>query len=203
LVTLGCPQCAAVQRDVGQGGDVGQGVLPMVVRGSELLGDMGSLVQCGHASARRCAVASWTPPTGRRGCCRQVSYGKIIVTWCRQHGISPLTAAAAHGLTQQQVADQWNEFWPNPERPKSHKQISYWEAESDNQAGTHSTSSPSSTAVAPACCSVGRTTATSIQPHTTGPAALGVSRWKQSSRLGGRRRLLLGFGSRVYGVVGC
>lgn len=32
-----------------------------------------------------------------------------------------------HGLTQQQVADRWSELWPDPERPKSHKQISYWE----------------------------------------------------------------------------
>ncbi|MGH3868634.1 MAG: hypothetical protein ACRDQ4_21445 [Pseudonocardiaceae bacterium] len=31
----------------------------------------------------------------------------------------------------------------------------------------------------------------------------GVSRWKQWSWSGGRRRLLLGFGSRGYGVVGC
>ncbi len=32
---------------------------------------------------------------------------------------------------------------------------------------------------------------------------LGVSRWKQLILRGGRRRLLLGFGSRGYGVVGC
>lgn len=46
----------------------------------------------------------------------------------RQYGMSPLAAARiAHGLTQQQVADRWNELWPDSERPKSHKQISYWE----------------------------------------------------------------------------
>ncbi|MGH3686103.1 MAG: DUF6602 domain-containing protein [Pseudonocardiaceae bacterium] len=34
-------------------------------------------------------------------------------------------------------------------------------------------------------------------------ADLGVNWWKQSSWPGGRRRLLLGFGSRGYGVAGC
>jgi hypothetical protein len=57
-----------------------------------------------------------------------VTYGQIIASWSRQHSISLLTAARlAHGLTQQQVADRWNDLWPDPERPKSHKQISYWE----------------------------------------------------------------------------
>jgi hypothetical protein len=57
-----------------------------------------------------------------------VTYGQIIFTWSRQRGISPLTAARlAYGFTQQQVADRWNELWPDPQRPKSHKQISYWE----------------------------------------------------------------------------
>jgi hypothetical protein len=36
----------------------------------------------------------------------------------------------AHGLTQQEVADQWNALWPRSdgERPITHKHISYWEA---------------------------------------------------------------------------
>jgi len=36
----------------------------------------------------------------------------------------------AHGMTQQQVADAWNELWPaaDGESPITHKQISYWEA---------------------------------------------------------------------------
>lgn len=55
-------------------------------------------------------------------------WGQIVTTWVDQHGIPPLVAARlAHGLTQQQVADRWNTLWPDPERPKSHKQISYWE----------------------------------------------------------------------------
>lgn len=55
-----------------------------------------------------------------------VTYGQIIATWSRQQGINPLTAARlAHGMTQQQVADRWNELWPDSQRPKSHKQISY------------------------------------------------------------------------------
>lgn len=46
------------------------------------------------------------------------TYGQIIATWSRQHGLSPLTAARlAHGLTQQQVADRWNELWPDADRP--------------------------------------------------------------------------------------
>lgn len=57
-----------------------------------------------------------------------VTYGQIIAAWSRERGISPLSAARlAHGLTQQQVADRWNELWPDPQRPKTHKQISYWE----------------------------------------------------------------------------
>ncbi|KXK62685.1 hypothetical protein AWW66_07130 [Micromonospora rosaria] len=36
----------------------------------------------------------------------------------------------AHGLTQQQVADRWNELWPvaDGKAPVTHKNISYWEA---------------------------------------------------------------------------
>lgn len=57
-----------------------------------------------------------------------VTWSEIVATWGRQHGMTPLAAARhAHGLTQQQVADRWNDLWPDPDRPKSHKQISYWE----------------------------------------------------------------------------
>jgi len=56
------------------------------------------------------------------------TYGQIVTAWASQHRISPLTAARlAHGLTQQQVADRWNELWPDPERPKNAKSVSYWE----------------------------------------------------------------------------
>jgi transcriptional regulator with XRE-family HTH domain len=36
----------------------------------------------------------------------------------------------AHGLTQQEVADRWNELWPcdDGETPITYKHISYWEA---------------------------------------------------------------------------
>jgi hypothetical protein len=36
----------------------------------------------------------------------------------------------AHGLTQQQVADRWNDLWPSRdgESPITHKHVSYWEA---------------------------------------------------------------------------
>jgi tetratricopeptide (TPR) repeat protein/transcriptional regulator with XRE-family HTH domain len=34
----------------------------------------------------------------------------------------------ACGLTQQQVADRWNERWPGTDAPKTSKQISYWES---------------------------------------------------------------------------
>jgi transcriptional regulator with XRE-family HTH domain len=36
----------------------------------------------------------------------------------------------AHGLTQQQVADGWNQLWPSAdgEPSLSHKHVSYWEA---------------------------------------------------------------------------
>lgn len=36
----------------------------------------------------------------------------------------------AHGLTQQQVADKWNDFWPSEDGASAvtHKHISYWEA---------------------------------------------------------------------------
>ena len=57
-----------------------------------------------------------------------VTYGQIVATWAGRHRISPLTAARlAHGLTQQQVADRWNKLWPDTNRPKSAKGISYWE----------------------------------------------------------------------------
>ncbi|MGH3916078.1 MAG: NUDIX domain-containing protein [Pseudonocardiaceae bacterium] len=56
------------------------------------------------------------------------TYGQIVTTWARQHQMSPLTAARmVHGLTQRQVAERWNQLWPDPERPKTAKTISYWE----------------------------------------------------------------------------
>jgi len=56
------------------------------------------------------------------------TWGQIIATWGRQRGLNPLTAARlAHGLTQQQVANKWNELWPDPDHPKTAKALSYWE----------------------------------------------------------------------------
>ncbi len=46
-----------------------------------------------------------------------------------EHGVNSRVAfRLAHGLTQQQVADRWNELWPHEDGPKTGKHISYWEA---------------------------------------------------------------------------
>lgn len=66
------------------------------------------------------------------------TYSQIITTWASQHRVSPLTAARlAHGLTQKQVAHRWNELWPDPDRPKSAKQILDGEDYSHLDPATH------------------------------------------------------------------
>lgn len=56
------------------------------------------------------------------------TWGQIITDFASRYCVTPLTAARlAHGLTQQQVADRWNELWSDGEHPKTYKQISYWE----------------------------------------------------------------------------
>lgn len=52
-----------------------------------------------------------------------------IATLLRKHFRCNSLAAwrHAHGLTQQQVADRWNQLWPS-DRPLTYKQIGYWEA---------------------------------------------------------------------------
>lgn len=57
------------------------------------------------------------------------TWGEIISAWSRQEGLNPLTAARlAHGLTQRQVAERWNELWPDAAAPKTAKALSYWES---------------------------------------------------------------------------
>jgi transcriptional regulator with XRE-family HTH domain len=50
--------------------------------------------------------------------------------WQEQHGFNPRVAFRhARGLTQQQVADRWNERWPSDkDAPKTGKHLAYWEA---------------------------------------------------------------------------
>lgn len=45
MIPLGCPQCVATEGDAGQVGDLGEGVLPVVVCGRELLRDVRCLVE--------------------------------------------------------------------------------------------------------------------------------------------------------------
>jgi transcriptional regulator with XRE-family HTH domain len=49
---------------------------------------------------------------------------------CERKVNSRVAFRLAHGLTQQEVADRWNELWPcdDGETPITYKHISYWEA---------------------------------------------------------------------------
>jgi hypothetical protein len=56
------------------------------------------------------------------------TYQRIAAEWRRRHGFNSRVAfRLAHGLTQADVAQRWNEQWPDPDSPKTAKQISYWE----------------------------------------------------------------------------
>jgi hypothetical protein len=58
------------------------------------------------------------------------TYKQIAARWQEQHGFNPRVAFRhACGLTQQQVADRWNERWPSDnDSPKTGKHLAYWEA---------------------------------------------------------------------------
>jgi hypothetical protein len=57
------------------------------------------------------------------------TYDRIADRIRAEHGVNSRVAyRLAHGLTQQQVADRWNELWPREDGPKTGKHISYWEA---------------------------------------------------------------------------
>lgn len=54
--------------------------------------------------------------------------GQIIERWIGERRCNPREAARlAHGLTQAQAAQLWNELWPDPEHPCTAKWISNWE----------------------------------------------------------------------------
>jgi hypothetical protein len=56
------------------------------------------------------------------------TYRQIAAEWRQRYGFNSRVAfRLAHGLTQADVAQRWNEQWPDPDSPKAAKQISYWE----------------------------------------------------------------------------
>jgi tetratricopeptide (TPR) repeat protein len=56
------------------------------------------------------------------------TYRQIAAEWRQRYGFNSRVAfRLAHGLTQAEVAQRWNEQWPDPDSPKTAKQISYWE----------------------------------------------------------------------------
>ncbi|MFY1703000.1 hypothetical protein ACN28G_14845 [Micromonospora sp. WMMA1923] len=56
------------------------------------------------------------------------TYRQIAVHWQQRYGFNPRVAfRLAHGLTQADVAQRWNEQWPDTDTPKTAKQVSYWE----------------------------------------------------------------------------
>ncbi|WP_246002471.1 NUDIX domain-containing protein [Allorhizocola rhizosphaerae] len=55
------------------------------------------------------------------------TFAAIAKDWAIRHGLNPrVTMRLAHGLTQAEVANRWNDLWPDPV-PKTAKHISYWE----------------------------------------------------------------------------
>jgi tetratricopeptide (TPR) repeat protein len=56
------------------------------------------------------------------------TYRRIAGEWRQRYGFNSRVAfRLAHGLTQADVARRWNEQWPDPDSPKTAKQVSYWE----------------------------------------------------------------------------
>ena len=56
------------------------------------------------------------------------SLREVVTRWRETYGLNTRVAyRLAHGLTQADVAQRWNEQWPDAEYPKTGKQISYWE----------------------------------------------------------------------------
>lgn len=56
------------------------------------------------------------------------SYRQIAGQLRDRYGVNSRVAyRLAHGLTQAEVAQRWNEQWPEPGAPKTAKTISYWE----------------------------------------------------------------------------
>ncbi|GAA0408417.1 hypothetical protein GCM10009541_59390 [Micromonospora gifhornensis] len=56
------------------------------------------------------------------------TYRQIASHWQQRYGFNPRVAfRLAHGLTQADVAQRWNEQWPDADAPKTAKQVSYWE----------------------------------------------------------------------------
>lgn len=67
-----------------------------------------------HDDAVRLRASGWT-------------FAAIAKDWATRHRLNPRVAMRlAHGLTQAQVAQRWNDLWPDPV-PKTAKHISYWE----------------------------------------------------------------------------
>jgi transcriptional regulator with XRE-family HTH domain len=83
-------------------------------------------VEASYRSRRAEVAALRTELTAKGAPVRQIA--NLIRT---RYNLGARTAYRyAHGLTQQQVADRWNELWPpiDGEATITHKHISYWEA---------------------------------------------------------------------------
>lgn len=56
------------------------------------------------------------------------TYSDIAAAWKERYDINSRVALRlAHGLTQAEVAQRWNQQWPDADCPKTGKHISYWE----------------------------------------------------------------------------
>ncbi|MFY1652831.1 hypothetical protein ACN27J_18310 [Solwaraspora sp. WMMB762] len=56
------------------------------------------------------------------------TYRQIAAQWRERYRLNSRVAfRLAHGMTQAEAAQRWNELWPDEDAPKTAKQISYWE----------------------------------------------------------------------------